>query len=618
MSFPYSNFDAGGESDLLNISGTNNNILVKNGSTATTSTFLTNNEVRESIDFANGINIVGLGHGTSLQVENNEVRIGNGGSATGTSAISIGESAGATSTSSISIGSNSTSSGIGSISLGEGSAATNTNTISIGTGATAQGERSITIGSGQNTTGTVDSIAIGTGISNTSNVQKAITIGKDATCKANNGICFGESALVETTGYDSVVMGRLSSSLGGNGIVMGLGSSIKSAANNNTLLGGGSNIKANTEYSILLGTISSIETNLTKCILLGYNSLASANNSICIGENARTNSSGVNGICIGKNSVGNSSEAIAIGTGARASGTDAIGMGEGAQSTGIESIVIGKDANVTTSRGAICIGARAIMTNGSSRSIAIGEESDVTGPGAIAFGNIARANSTNAFAIGTSSTASGNNTLSMGTSSSATQQFSTAIGAFSSASAQFSIALGQGDVGIGGTNGIAIGVGADVDHADTIVISTNQSVTTSTRTGLFIDPVSEKTPDTNFNNVHYDTSTKEMYRSPYQLGTLITRDITVSTTLTNDDLVGKVIRITSTGSITVTLPDAFSGANCIIINGSNHNHTLTKVAGNTLNYNQSSLSLQTSKRVHHVYGFEVITQLVTARDWYVD
>ena len=96
-------------------------------------------------------------------------------------------------------------------------------------------------------------------------------------------------------------------------------------------------------------------------------------------------------------------------------------------------------------------------------------------------------------------------------------------------------------------------------------------------------------------------------------GPLTTKDITVSTTLTNDDLVGKVIRILASASITITLPNAFNGANCIIINGSNHNHTLTRASDNTLNYNQSSLSLQTSKRVHHVYGF-----LITSGDWYVD
>jgi len=103
--------------------------------------------------------------------------------------------------------------------------------------------------------------------------------------------------------------------------------------------------------------------------------------------------------------------------------------------------------------------------------------------------------------------------------------------------------------------------------------------------------------------------------SDYQFGRLLTTDITQSITLTNDDLNGKVIRISSatTSSITITLPDAFNGANCIIINGSNHNHTLTILAGNTLNYNQTTHPLPTSKRVHHVYGFDV-----NQKDWYAD
>ena len=86
--YPYSNFDTGGETDILNVTGIDNNILVKDGNGAITSTFLTNNEVRGSIDFTDGINIVGVAHGTGLQVENNSVRIGKGNVASGTSSIS--------------------------------------------------------------------------------------------------------------------------------------------------------------------------------------------------------------------------------------------------------------------------------------------------------------------------------------------------------------------------------------------------------------------------------------------------------------------------------------------------------------------------------------------------
>jgi len=183
-----------------------------------------------------------------------------------------------------------------------------------------------------------------------------------------------------------------------------------------------------------------------------------------------------------------------------------------------------------------------------------------------------------------------------------------------------SFVLGTAESTAAGTSSIVMGFDSVSNHSGAIVIGTLAGGgITSTRTGLFISPVSEKTPDTNYSNVHYDTSTSEMYRSPYQLGLLLTTvDITSTTTLSIDDLVGKVIRITATVGITLTLPDAIDGANCVIINGSNHNHTLAKPASNTLNYNQTTLSLQTSKRVHHVYRYLRTSGILTTRDWYVD
>jgi hypothetical protein len=50
----------------------------------------------------------------------------------------------------------------------------------------------------------------------------------------------------------------------------------------------------------------------------------------------------------------------------------------------------------------------------------------------------------------------------------------------------------------------------------------------------------------------------------------------------------------------------------------NHNHTLAKQIGDTLNYNATTLSLQTSKRVHHVYGLVRSGGGFTSTDWYVD
>ena len=651
MSFPYANFDAGGGGDTdLNVTGIDNNILVKDINGVITSTFLKNNELRGSIDFAEHINIVGLGttagYTTSFQIEDDSVRIGKNPSvSTGQNNIAIGADAQGTGNfgtaigcetratsenstalgsgciasgpSSCSVGNNSVATADGSIALGSGLTSDNINSIGIGNGSTARGDRSITIGtSGQNRTGATDSIAIGTSALNFSNIINAISIGKDATCKTLNGIAIGNTALVNTNSSDGIAIGRITSAQAQNSIAIGLQNN--TSGNNGLIVGGGNTMNTGAYDGIILGVISNINADCFRSIVIGYNTLSAAINSICIGENARTNNSGVRGIGIGKNSVVNAEDTIAIGTGASSIATNAISIGDNARGSGIESIAIGLDTNVTTSRGTVCIGKSATIANFSDYSMAIGQQANCIGSGSIAFGYAAISNAENGLAIGGSATATGNNTLAMGGSSSATQQFASALGYGASAEGQFSIAIGQGDVGIAGTRSIAIGAGADVDHADTIVISTNASITTSTRSGLFIDPVSDKTPDTNHSNVHYDTSTKEMYRSPHHLGLVLTLDINNNTTLSVNDLVGKVIRIIALSSITVTLPDCFDGANCIIINDTDHNHTLAKLSGNTLNYNATTLSLQTSKRVHHVYGVVRSGGGLTSRDWYVD
>lgn len=497
--YPYSNFDTGGETDILNVTGIDNNILVKDGNGAITSTFLTNNEVRGSIDFADGINIVGVAHGTGLQVENNSVRIGKGNVASGTSSISIGLNAIASEVNTIavgggcsatqplacSVGTNNNATQPLACAFGVNSSASAPNSFALGTGASAGGVNSISIGNATNNTGTEHSIAIGTLATNLNNITKSISVGYFSGCKSINGIAIGNTAEVATLANNSIAIGSSSIASGGSSICVGEGSS---AGN-------------------------------TNAISVGTGATATAQNSITIGSGQITSA-----------------------------GTDSISIGLGTLTSAVRCVTIGKEASCTASD-----------------SIAIGF--GVTAEGAASFCMGTQCGSTSA-----------------------------------------------------GTGAIVMGFDSVASHSGAIVIGTgaNGNSVYSTRTGLFINPVSEKTPDTNYSNVHYDTSTFEMYRSQYQLGLLLNRDITTDTTLTDDDLNGRVIRITATTGITLTLPQCFDGANCVIINGSNHNHTLAKLSGNTLNYNQTTLSLQTSKRVHHVYGFLRSNGVITSRDWYVD
>lgn len=548
-SYPYSNFDTGGETDILNVTGIDNNILVKDSDGAITSTFLTNNEPRGSIDFAEHINIVGLGttagYGTSLQIENDSVRIGKNPSiAPGTSNVAIGNDAQAVGNFAVAIGfetratmssatalgkscvasgvfslangTNCTASGSLACALGVNSTASAPNSFVLGTGASAGGVNSISIGNATNNTGTEHSIAIGTLATNLNNITKSISVGYFSGCKSINGIAIGNTASVETIASNSISMGVTT--------------------------------KTRAEKSIAIGHAAEVTALSNNGIAIGSSSVASGGSSICVGEGSSAGNT--NAISVGTGATATAQNSITIGSGQITSaGTDSISIGLGTLTSAVRCVTIGKEASCTV-RDSIAIGF------------------GVTAEGAASFCMGTQCGSTSA-----------------------------------------------------GTGAIVMGFDSVASHSGAIVIGTgaNGNSVYSTRTGLFINPVSEKTPDTNYSNVHYDTSTFEMYRSQYQLGLLLNRDITVDTTLTDDDLKGRVIRITATGGITVTLPQCFDGANCVIINGSNHNHTLTKLSGNTLNYNATTLSLQTSKRVHHVYGLVRTTGGgLTLRDWYVD
>lgn len=517
--YPYSNFDTGGETDILNVTGIDNNILVKDSNGAITSTFLTNNEPRGSIDFAEHINIVGLGttagYATSFQVENDRVRIGKNPS------VSIGQN-------NIAIGTEAQGQGDFAVAIGFETRANESTSMALGKSCVASGALSVAIGSSNNAT---QPLACALGVSSTASAPNSFALGTGASAGGINSISIGN------------------------------------ATNN-----------AGTEHSIAIGTLATNLSNITKSISVGYFSGCKSINGIAIGNTAEVATLANNGIAIGSSSVASGGSSICVGEGSSAGNTNAISVGTGATATAQNSITIGSGQITSTGTDSISIGVGTLTS--AVRCVTIGKEASCT--------------TSDSIAIGFGVTAEGAASFCMGTQCGSTS---------------------------GGTGAIVMGFDSVASHSGAIVIGTgaNGNSVYSTRTGLFINPVSEKTPDTNYSNVHYDTSTFEMYRSQYQLGLLLNRDINDNTTLTNDDLNGRVIRITATGGITLTLPQCFDGANCVIINGSNHNHTLAKLSGNTLNYNQTTLSLQTSKRVHHVYGLVRTTGGgLILRDWYVD
>jgi hypothetical protein len=62
--------------------------------------------------------------------------------------------------------------------------------------------------------------------------------------------------------------------------------------------------------------------------------------------------------------------------------------------------------------------------------------------------------------------------------------------------------------------------------------------------------INESNDHTNFQNVHYNTSTDKLYRSPSQLGKMLFYEVTVSVTLPSYVFDGYVIFI-KTGPVTI-------------------------------------------------------------------
>jgi len=128
--------------------------------------------------------------------------------------------------------------------------------------------------------------------------------------------------------------------------------------------------------------------------------------------------------------------------------------------------------------------------------------------------------------------------------------------------------------------------------------------------------VEESNDHSNFQNVHYNTSTNKLYRSPSQLGKVLFYEVTADETLPSYVFDGYVIYIKS-GPVTLDLPPPQTGYNCVIVNSTSHNCTLDG-QGIAININQTTFTLQTSKRVHHLYGHDEDVGPFLINNWFID
>ena len=372
---------------------------------------------------ASGVSSLAVGTSSNATADNS-IAIGNAANGSGASAVAIGQSLTGSGANSVTIGQTSTGSGASSIAIGNTATGSGTSSISLGASSIASATNSIAIG---------DNAKV-EDLSTTILSNGAIAIGQGTKAKAERAIAIGNGAKISHVDEDKLSTGSIA--IGAtNGDVTGEGS-----------IAIGDNVQA-------LG--STYKDGYASVISIGKNASAVGYHTIAIGENAKaqgySNKFHSNGSMYGDYNSNWGFSSIAIGANANAivaertcsgSGcgyksnykTNAIAIGTDAKANAVEAMAIGINAEAdANSSGSLAIGYNAKAntprsTESMGYSVAIGANATATGPYSIAIGsgsggtysngnvkNWTQASGTKSIAIGSEAFARGNNSISIGT-----------------------------------------------------------------------------------------------------------------------------------------------------------------------------------------------------------
>ena len=286
-------------------------------------------------------------------------------------------------------------------------------------------------------------------------------------------------------------------------IAVGVNSGLTQSTNAVAIGNGSQQFGGGAGGSVAIGTNSG-QTQLGNSVAIGTNAgLTQASNAIAIGNGAQKIGGGAGGsVAIGfqagETQLANS---VAVGVNAgKNQFANAVAIGNGSQSIsgGDSSVAIGANSGKTQGANSVAVGVNA-GTNQSSSAVAIGINTQVTN------------GSVGAVAIGTNA---GNSNQG---------QYAVAIGA----------SAGKGTTTGQGNNSIAIGnsAGQLSQTANSICLNASGSALNPNQAGFFVNPIRVDT--TKFNQLQYDTATKEMVSFPAVISPITTSglDITGNTNL---------------------------------------------------------------------------------------
>jgi len=282
------------------------------------------------------------------------VAFGNGATVTGTNAVGLGKSANVTGADAVGIGNSASVTGANAVGIGKGASVTGLNAVGIGTGATSNKFNVVVIGTDANADSN-DSIAIGNGAYSTSSgaalSTASVAVGLKASAVGNTTIAIGTNAKVKNSKQGiaigggaadndgAIVEGDQSIAIGGNTYAKGDASIV---------IGGDDTDNANsrtvtytdiTNGNLVTGTLKDAVQKLTghdlsnprwpraesghASITVGMKAL-SGNASVAIGTAANAKDR-----VAGSTSTEDVTNAVAIGTGAKANRDNSVALGGG-------------------------------------------------------------------------------------------------------------------------------------------------------------------------------------------------------------------------------------------------------------------------------------------------
>ena len=271
-----------------------------------------------------------------------------------------------------------------------------------------------------------------------------------ASSASERGTAVGSSS--KASGFGAFAGGVGAQAQGRGAVAIGGGST--ATYNNTTGYVYNDNAAATASDAVAIGTGAKAEE--SNAISIGYHSNAKAGNSLAVGSNAAATGEG--SVAVGRNNTASGASAIAMGILANATGTSSTALGMQAAASGNNTVAIGPSAK------AIADDSIAVGTNNTvaEKGVAIGKnvkakastyENMVVGIGSEASG------AGGAMAVGMKVTTTGMDAVTVGRESKATGAWGVAVGRKANATGATSVALGT-DVTASGGNSAAMGSNA--------------------------------------------------------------------------------------------------------------------------------------------------------------